>query len=351
MKRHFMHLEIGDLYMKLDLQQIKSITTGAVSVVQEAEGVQFYRFTQEQLAAYEKRSETFFKKSKTTSGVKLRFRTDSGNLFLRFLVNDHIGASFMAFDVFVDGKMIGSLNNFEGLELPRRYMKLEFPIGEFSGSFNLGRGEKEVTVHLPWNAFPYLQEITLDDGATLVPVKPNRKLLALGDSITYGNASMHPSSRYIARLSDALGAEEFNKGIGGEFFWPELPSLRDAFVPDYIVVAYGTNDWRKHPREAFFADVKGFFDALNEAYPDVKTIVITPIWRSNLNAETDFSSMEEVSNAIRKAASSRPDTVLVEGFSLVPHDVSYFADYGCHPNDEGFAQYFENLWKQIRDKI
>ena len=333
--------------MKLTFEEIKSITLGAVSVRQEAKGIRFYRFTEEQLAAYESRSDTFYMKSKSTSGIKLSFKTNSKRLLMSFLVENHIGASFMAFDVFVNGVLIGSLNNFEGQEIPRRYMKLEFPIGEFSGEFDLGAGEKTVTIHLPWNGLLYLKELSLDENATLAPVKPKKKLLALGDSITYGNAAMHPSARYVARLCDALDAEEFNKGIGGEFFWPQLPLMKDSFTPDYILVAYGTNDWRKLPRDAFFRDVKAFFENLNAAYPGIRTIVITPIWRSNLHAETDFESIQEVIDAIRAAAAGRPDTTIIDGMPLVPHDVSYYADYGCHPNDEGFRHYFENLWKQL----
>lgn len=333
--------------MNLRFEQIKSITLGAVYVTEEPEGIRFYRFTQEQFAAYEERSDAFYKKSKSASGIKLSFRTDSPRLFMSFLVNDHIGASFMAFDVFVDGKYMGSLNNFEGQEIPQRYMKLEFPLGEFSGSFDLGEGEKTVTVHLPWNGFPYLRQLALADGASVMPVKPEKKLLAFGDSITYGNAAMHPSNRYVAQLCNALDAEEFNKGIGGEFFWPQLPLMKDSFTPDYILVAYGTNDWRKHPRAVFFRDVRAFFENLNVAYPGVETIVITPIWRSNLHAETDFASMEEVSDAIREAAKSRPNTRIIDGFPLVPHDVSFFGDYGCHPNDSGFRHYFKNLWQQL----
>ena len=340
----------GDL-MRLNFEQICSITTGAVSVVKETSGVRFYRFTDEQFALYENRCEKFFQKSKTTSGIKLRFRTNSRKLYLRFLVDGHIGASFMAFDVYVNEKMIGSLNNFTGVNIPRSYLKTEFPIGEFSDEFELGAGDKLVTVHLPWNGSLQLQEISLDNGSFVEPSKPDKKLLALGDSITYGNAAMHPSARYIARLCDALDAEEYNKGIGGEFFFPELAATRESFTPDYIVVAYGTNDWRKLPQAEFRYNVKGFFENLNASCPGVKTIVITPIWRSNLHVDTDFDSIHDVALAIREAADVLENKIIVDGFDLVPHDVSHYGDYGCHPNDEGFRLYFENLWKQIRDAI
>lgn len=334
--------------MLLTFSQLSAIVCGAVSLEQTEKGVRFHRFTPEQFALYEKKSEKMFLKSKTSSGIKLSFRTDSETLFLRFLVEQDIGASFMSFDVFVDGVMLGSLNNFAGRELPQNYMKLEFPLGEFSGSFTLGKGEKNVTIHLPWNGIPFLQSLELEDGAMLIPVKPAGKLLALGDSITYGNAAMHPSNRYASKLCQALGLEEFNKGIGGERFCPDLAATRDDFEPDLILVAYGTNDWRKSTREEFYANVNGFFTALNQTYPGVKTIVITPTWRSNLHVKTNFDSMDQVIAAIREAASGRENTVIVDGMELVPHDVSYFGDYGCHPNEKGFEMYTQNLLKILQ---
>ena len=36
--------------MKLTYEQIRSVTTGAVSVAREDDGIHFYRFNQEQLA-------------------------------------------------------------------------------------------------------------------------------------------------------------------------------------------------------------------------------------------------------------------------------------------------------------
>ena len=337
--------------MKLSIDTIAAIATGTVRVTQEPLGIRFYRFTPEQFDLYEAKDEKFFMKSKTPSGVKLSFCTDSKYMFVKFLVQEHIGASFLSFDIFVDGKLVKSINNFDGVEFPRNYLKSEFPLGEFSAQVDLGEGEKHIVIHLPWNGMAYLQELSLDEGAFVTPVKPEKKLLALGDSITYGNAAMHPSARYVAQLCDALGAEEFNKGIGGEFFCPDLAATRETFTPDYILVAYGTNDWRKHAKQTFLADVSGFFENLNATYPDVKTIIITPTWRSNLHAPTDFASMDEVRKAICEAAAGRKNKRIVDGTTLVPHDVAYFGDYGCHPNDRGFGCYFENLWDKIKDWV
>ena len=55
--------------------------------------------------------------------------------------------------------------------------------------------------------------------------------------------------------------------------------------------------------------------------------------------------------AIREASGVLENRILVDGFDLVPHDVSFYGDYGCHPNEVGFQHYFENLWKVISEKI
>ena len=50
--------------MILSFDQIQSIATGAVSVVQEPMGIRFYRFTQEQFDLYEKKAKPSFGRAK-----------------------------------------------------------------------------------------------------------------------------------------------------------------------------------------------------------------------------------------------------------------------------------------------
>ena len=69
--------------MKLDLSQIKSVALGSVRVTQEEDGFHFYRFTQAQEALYKDRSDDFYMKSFATSGVQLRFNTNSEKLFMK----------------------------------------------------------------------------------------------------------------------------------------------------------------------------------------------------------------------------------------------------------------------------
>ena len=116
------------------------------------------------------------------------------------------------------------------------------------------------------------------------------KLLLFGDSITQGYDSADPARSYASRLTDALCAEGINKGIGGERFYPALATLRDDFLPDYITVAYGTNDWSSSAPEVFQTDCRAFYENLRALYPDVKIFAMRPLWRPDGDRTTACGS-------------------------------------------------------------
>lgn len=337
--------------MKLNLKQIKQITLGAVDIKEENGEFSFSRFTKEQQELYHVTNQDFYTKTFATSGVKFSFKTDSKNLFIKLKTSSSSSRKYFSVDVFVNKCPIGYIDNFSGLELMRDYTQQEFSQGEFSEKFKLGDGEKTVCVHLPWSSDATIEEISIDDNSFIEGVRPEKKLIAFGDSITHGYDALRPSNRYVARLADKLEAEEFNKGIGGEIFFPELSELKDSFVPDYITVAYGTNDWSHTDCEAFKHKAKLFFENLSKNYPQAKIFAITPIWRKDHNARKEFGAFETVEQYIREAVSEIKNIIVVSGYDLVPGDESYFADLRLHPNDDGFKYYAENLYEKIKREI
>ena len=337
--------------MQLNFETIKAIACGAVQIKQTEKGVRFYRFTRQQSDVYKESNEAFFNKSKLTAGVKLRFRTNSKRLFIKAFMQPSNTRLFYSWDVYVGDNLVGTMDNFSHMELSSDYSGVKFYAGEASAEFDLGEGEKTVIVHLPWSMKTYLQEIALDDGAFVEPVKYGKKMLVLGDSITCGLDALHPSMRYISRLCEALDAEEFNKAIGGERICPDLIRQADDFVPDYILVAYGTNDWRCSLKETFFQDCESFFQVLHDRYPDVMTFVVTPIWRADLDAHSYFDSFHDIEDHMRKVTSDMKNVHVIRGFDFVPHGTEYFGDSRLHPNEAGFDHYFRNLYTEIQKYI
>lgn len=334
--------------MNLTFAQVQSVALGAARIAQQEDGIHFYRFTQEQENLYRERNAEFYAKTFCTSGVQLRFRTDSRSLGLKVLANLKSSRRYYSVDVFVNGEMAGCVDNFSDVQMERDYTTAKCPLGEAEKAFNLGEGEKEITIYLPWSVEMVLQEIALDDGASLTPVKPKHKMLCFGDSITHGYDALRPSNKYITKLARALDAEEYNKAIGGEIFFPALANAREDFAPDYISVAYGTNDWSKCEREELISNCKAFYANLRATYPEAKIFAITPVWRKDYQDYRKSGLFTLAEETIREATKDLPNVQVIYGFEFVPHDEAYYADLRLHPNDEGFEHYFQGLWNAIR---
>lgn len=334
--------------MKLNLSQIKDVTTGAVRIEEDDNGIYFYRFTKHQEELYKGHNESFYNKTFTTSGIQLRFRTNSKTLFLNVETVVSGTRSYFSLEVFANGKKLGDFNNFSDVELVGDYTKQKFPQGNFSKVFSLGDGEKEVRIYFPWSVKAILKELSLDDGSFVTPVKPHKKMLCFGDSITHGYDALYPGNKYITRLAEALDAEEYNKAIGGERYFPDLAKSKDDFEPDYITVAYGSNDWNKCTREEFTCNCKEFLHNISTAYPNAKIFVITPIWRKDMTESRPFGDFRSTGEIIREQAAGLENVSVIQGFEFVPQDVSLYADLRLHPNDAGFEHYFNNLLKQVK---
>ena len=337
--------------MKLSLDVIRDITLGAAVVKEENGNIILNRFTAEQEELYRVTNSDFYQKSFSTAGVRLRFETDSRKLFLKVKTSVSSSRKYFSVDVFANGKPVGFIDNFSQMELPLDYTTVDCELGEFSKEFSLEEGTKSVCIYLPWSVKTEICEISVDDGAFVKAQKPRKKLLAYGDSITHGYDALRPSNRYASRLCDMLGAEEINKGIGAEIFFPALAELKDDFTPDYITVAYGTNDWSKTSEEELIRNCTGFYTNLAKNYPTSKIFAITPIWRKDYKDYRPMGDFEKVENAIKSITAEFENITVIRGFDFVPHDEKYYADLRLHPNDEGFAYYADALYKNIKNEV
>ena len=338
--------------MKLDFDKIKEITFGASRVEKRDTGICFFRFTKKEEEYYRITSPTnFYLKTFANAGVRISFKTDSKSMLLKISASPASSRTYFGVDVAVDGKVIDGICNHEGLDVSGDYTKLDCPLGEFTKIFSLGNGVKDVTVFLPWSVALTLNELSLDDGALCEPAKPEKLMIAYGDSITHGYDALRPSNRYPAKLSLALGAEEINKAIGGDIFEPTLAEIGDDLSPNYITVAYGTNDWGKCNPTIYFDNCRDFYSTLSKKYPKAKIFAITPIWRKDCHEERRGGNFFELEDRIAKAVANLPNVILIPGIDFVPKDEAMFADLRLHPNDEGFEHYFRNLYSEISKYI
>ena len=340
--------------MRLTLNDLKSITLGAAKVTEENGRIKINRFTEEEVLFYidrdAKMGRTFSQRCSAAAGIKLNFKTDSKRLKLAAEVSTGGSRTYFSFDIYENGEPIGYLSNFRDEELELDYTVQKFPYGKFEGEFILSEDSSHIEVYFPWSVTVDDITVELDDGAKIEPIKPMRKLLVYGDSITQGYDAARSAKRYAARLANFLGAEEFNKAIGGEIFVPGLVEKKLPFEPDFITVAYGTNDWNSTDGKNFYEDAREFYKRLSLHYPTAKIFAITPIWRLNYGEEKPLGDFFTVERIIREVTAELKNVTVISGFDFVGHDKMLFADLRLHPRDVGFDEYFENLAKKIGEE-
>ena len=335
--------------MKLTINQINDVTNGAVYITEQNGDVEFHRFTAE--------AENLYKNTKdyglllAPAGIKLCFETDSTTLVLKGITYQISEVrSFYAIDIIKNGALIDSIKNYDD-ELKRieHYSDRQYPLGEFQKKFFLGEGAKKLEIDLPYSVRLTLTDVELDDGCKTEPVKYKRKLFAYGDSITHGFDALHPSERYTARLCDALGVEECNKGIGGSKFVPKLVEIPEENEPSCITVAYGVNDYCCDKKITIQNNCHKFLYNLTKSYPNSQIFVISPIWKNNGVENHDFSDFTDMSMLIGKEVEGFKNVRHICAYDFVPHNPKYYADKAVvHPNADGFEFYFKALYNELR---
>ncbi len=332
--------------MRLSFETIQDCTCGAVRCENAEQGIRFYRFTPEQIEVY--RNTNYDGKSYAASGIRLRFITDSEELRLSGQTEPGSSRNYFSFDVLKDGVYLANLSNTQEPEALQGNPKLSLPMGEFSETFSLGKGEKIIEIQFPWSVSVCLKGLSLSEGAFVRPVPRKKKLLLFGDSITQGYDAFHPHNRYGANLADFLEAEEYNKAIGGEMFNPKLAACKDGFQPDYVVCACGTNDWNRITREEFRENAEAFLSSLAKHYPSVQKVVLSPIWRADCEEERTFGAFSQVEEELFDIAKQH-GFLTVSGKELLPKQTELFLDGYLHPNDKGFEYYKEAVIRAFQN--
>ncbi len=326
--------------MKADLELIRKLSHGAATVTEKNGLFHFSRFTEKQRETYLNNPD-FYRKTFATSGVSLEFETDAKSFSMEYHIESGSSRKFYFFDIFADEKRIAHHGNESYEENPDGLLKVQL------------NGEKHIKVYFPCLTAASVKNVTFEDATYVTSTQKSRKIICFGDSITQGYDAVYPSLSYPNQLADAFDAEMLNKGIGGELFNPSLLESADNINPELITVAYGTNDWGRSnslSKEELNHNSGKFFELLTQLYPDAKIISILPIWRNDCDRITNAGTFDEAREIIRVQA-LKYNAVIIDGISLMPHDVSLFSDGYLHPNDAGFTEIGKNLIKELKSEF
>lgn len=224
-----------------------------------------------------------------TSGVRLCFTTDAEALSLKVLETGIQLAGTprrpVTFDLSVDGVQKASTEASSGHTILVTPTGPSFVPGNASEIFfdDLGAGHKALELWLPQSAQVELLELSISDGAQLLPsLQPSGLRWAhYGSSISHGMEAKGPSWTWPAIAARALGHDLMNIGLAGQCHLDGFVarSLRDGHF-DAISLEVGINiigaDTMR--RRVFASALHSFLDTIREGKPDVPLLVISPIF-------------------------------------------------------------------------
>ncbi|HOF87509.1 MAG TPA: SGNH/GDSL hydrolase family protein [Armatimonadota bacterium] len=315
----------------LTKKEILACARGIRQAVETDRGLELRRFSDAELAYY-RYSEAATQRALCMAGVALAFETDSDALAASLRLGG--GARAYAFvDVYVDGLFVatgGAMEQRDRLDVACRWP---------------ARGTHRVTLYLPHCRQAGIVSLALADGASCIPLPARPVLLALGDSITQGMESPHPSLTWPAVAARALEMDLHNCGIGGHYFAAAGLPERPVDHPALITVAYGTNDWNmgRSPEEA-----RPYLARVRALYPTAPLAVLEPIWwdggETSEKHGLTFPAYRQALAAI--IADAAVDSALPMA-ALLPPGPAFLAD-GVHPTAAGHVVLGLNIAEQLR---
>lgn len=329
--------------MKLSYETICSLTQGTSYTEKLDNKIMFSRFSKHERSILTYGQDNSF----STADVRLEFETDSRLLKIAVCTvesNPH-ERNFYSFDIYSNGKMIGQIKNFK--KSPK-YPYKRYSLSDKQKIVKFPTGLKRICIYFPWSVQGLIKEIELDDNASVFPVSKQKKIIMYGDSITQGYDAESPSLSYASRLADRLDADAVNKGIGGSIFMPELSKVKEAFTPDLITVAYGTNEWRGSTFQSFNIRCRAFFENLIQNYPNTSILAIAPIWRADSAERHSLGDFSRVADTIYKISTQHPNIHFIDGIKFIPQNAEYYRDLYLHPNDKGFDFYIKSLASELK---
>lgn len=305
---------------------------GANYSQQSVEGLEFMRFrpayydmTLGELGAIPERA-------RTTTGSRLRFRTDSENILVKFHTRPDDENRNSDFGIYFDGSWQGRFFT------NKSYSDFTIPL------VNPVPGQPlTVDLVMPNWSNPILSEIQLDAGSQLfsLPALTKKTYVALGDSITHGTGQKATYEGYPFLLSEAIDYDLYNLAVGGSQIAPNLAAcLEDFSQVDLITILIGFNDWNMGKTlEEYRADYHNLLDTIRAAHPSTPIVCMRLTYTDateslRVTDETIEGFREAVSQVVQERIAAGDLNIHVVAGEDFFTGSSYLSDK-VHPNATG----------------
>jgi len=328
----------------------EGIFKNCIKVIKDENGLTPIRFTDRQMKVYAK-SLNYKQRSCCPSGVCMDFVTDSSFIKFEYTKRDSV-RNWLFFDIYINETFIETFGS-APIDRNSKDFYFEIPsrceIASKGQSSEKNKAKNRITIYLPHMVDISIKNIELSKGASIEAAKPyGKNLLCLGDSITQGMDSKHPSLAYPVLLSRYLGMNLLNQGVGGYKFDAESLDPEIPYKPDLITVAYGTNVWGAvDSQETLKKNCLEYISKLIDTFPEAKIAVITPLWRADMRELKAMGTFYEACDTIKSVCSEFKQIYILDGLELAPHIPEFYGDRKLHPSGEGFLYMAMNILNKL----
>jgi lysophospholipase L1-like esterase len=164
------------------------------------------------------------------------------------------------------------------------------------------------------------------DGAIMLPY--NTKVLAFGDSITYGY-NVNKEDNYPSQLSKLLNTPVINAGVNGEVTSEglrRLPSVLEKYKPQILIICHGGNDILR--RKSLIKAKENIKQMVELARKKNIHVVLVGVPREELLTLTTAQIYKELSDELGVPLESDALTEILSD--------NYLKIDQVHPNKEGY---------------
>ena len=295
---------------------MKEFFKGYVEICEYDGYTYFYRFSEKQRLIYEGMSDWFGKMSRCSAGIRIEAE-ECGYIEFEYAAEEDF-----VFDMVHDNlcEHIGCRKNGNiKLNCHGENIKIFFP-------YDIPVGVRNVNV---CGKYPKKKPI----------------VYCFGDSITQGYYSEYSSVTYPNILCRSMAVDTYNFGIGGMYF--DVKALADISllsVPEFVIVAYGTNDWKFET--GLKEKMPEMLRALAEKYVKNRIFVLLPSARDGENEIKRDGTLQTVREMIAAECAKYNNFVVLNSGNKI--DVKTQLQDGLHPNSIGMEIYGKCIAEDVK---
>ncbi|MFD0672678.1 SGNH/GDSL hydrolase family protein [Cohnella sp. GCM10027633] len=293
-----------------------------------------------------------------TTGVQVRFRTDSPNLYVRV----KLAAPYSMYQMTATGQC--GVDCYIGAIGDQRYIntsRFDFTRAEYESVLfdSLPREMRDITLNLPLYQGVKELHVGIDPSSEIAafPGFPvGQKVLLYGTSITHGACATRPGMAYPNILSRMFPLEFVNLGFSGNAQGePELAHLLSQIEePGLLILDYEANT---PSTERLRESLPEFIRIYREQHPEVPILVVSQIRLAREAFDGEQASRREERKVIqreeverRRAAGDR-NVRFFDGALLLGDDPQDCTTDGIHPSDLGYDRIAKTLRPVIAELL